>query len=103
VTVYSPALPINTVGCTFQYQFCDPSNGTNLTCTDLSAINPTWEQARRLFKREKQKILLSRITHVVRTSSTFKELIFTLDNYILQINKYGFYKMAGLKDDYWIT
>jgi hypothetical protein len=103
VTVYSPALPITTVGCTFQYQFCDPSNGSNSTCTDLSALKPVWKQARSLFKREKQKILLSRMREVISIHSTFTHLISKLKHNILQINQYGFPEMAGLKDDYWIT
>jgi hypothetical protein len=101
VTVYTPSSPVLPLACTFQYQFCDPNASSGPNCTDLTGIMPAYDQSAQLFKREKQRDIGKRMAEVVGVANSFKELISNLKGNLLQINQYGFYQMAGLKDDYW--
>ena len=103
VTIYSPEFPISVVGCTHQYQWCDPSTGSDPTCTDLGGLHPTWTQARQLFKRDKQITTLKRMQDVAGVYNDFSKIAATITGSVLQINKYGYYQLAAMKDDYWIS
>lgn len=101
VTIYSPEFPISVMGCTHQYQFCDPSTGSSPTCTDLDGWYPVWKQVATLFTREKQKSTLKRLAQVLGTVNNFAGIAITITGSVLQINKYGYYQLAAMKDDYW--
>jgi hypothetical protein len=102
LTIYSPAFPISTVGCAIQYQWCDPSTGANPTCTDLTGLARTLEQLKKILKREKQRITLTRMMVSIGSASDMRKVITTITGSVLLINKFGNYQMAALRDDQWI-
>jgi hypothetical protein len=101
-TVYNPKLPISTVGCTFQHQWCSKTGtGSEAMCTDLHGIEPSIRQARQLFKREKQQVILERMIQVTKEVGDFSKIILSTGA-VLLMNKYGYYRVAAPADDQWI-
>jgi hypothetical protein len=102
-TVYNPKLPISTVGCTIQHQWCSkPSPRANVTCTDLHGIEPSIRQARQLFKSEHEKVILERIIQVIKEVGAFSKIIMSVPGSFLLMNKYGYYRVSAPADDQWI-
>ncbi|KAF2825406.1 hypothetical protein CC86DRAFT_407618 [Ophiobolus disseminans] len=103
VTVYRPAFPISTVGCTHQFQWCDPSTGPSPTCTALDGLYPTNQQAKKLYKRKRQLTTLARIYNSIQRINAFSDIAGALVGSVLQMNKFGDHQLAPPKDDYWTT
>jgi hypothetical protein len=102
-TVYSPQLPISTVGCTMQYQWCDPSTGAHPTCTTLTGARPSIHQAQQLFKREEQRVTLKRLATVLESAGDFTNIAsYVPASALLLINKYGYWQMDAPRDNQWI-
>jgi hypothetical protein len=102
-TVYNPKLPISTVGCTIQHQWCSKlSTGSETICTDLHGIEPSIRQARQLFNREKQRVTLERVIKVTKEVGDFSKIVLSNPNGFLLMNKYGYYRVAAPADDQWI-
>jgi hypothetical protein len=102
-TVYNPQLPISTVGCAMQTQWCSNSgDNSKAMCTDLTGIVPSIRQARHLFTSEKQKVTLERMIQTVKEVGDFSKMILSIPGSFLLMNKYGYYRVAAPADDQWI-
>jgi hypothetical protein len=102
-TLYHPELPISTVGCAMQQQWCsNTSSGPDVVCTDLTGVEPSIRQARQLFRREKQRVTMERIVQTTKVVGDFSKIILSMPNSFLLMNRYGFYQMASPPDDQWI-
>ncbi len=49
--------PVRVLGCSSQYQYCNPSLSSNESCTSLNGILPVQTLAKDLWQNEKQKAL----------------------------------------------
>jgi hypothetical protein len=102
-TAYNPELPISTVGCAMQYQWCsNPGTGSGSICTDLTGIEPSIRQARQLFKRDKQQVTLERMIQTTKSVGDLSKIILSIPGGFLLMNKYGYFRLAAPADDQWI-
>jgi hypothetical protein len=102
-TIYTPQVPISTVGCTMQYQWCDPSAGSDLACTTLTGARPSVHQARNLFKRKKQHVTLTRLVSVLESAGDLTNIAAYIPaSALLLINKHGYWQMDAPRDDQWM-
>jgi hypothetical protein len=102
-TVYNPQLPISTVGCAMQKQWCsNPGDKSKAICTDLTGLVPSIRQARQLFTSEKQQVTLERMIQTIKEVGDFSKMILSIPGSFLLMNKYGYYRVAAPADDQWI-
>jgi hypothetical protein len=102
-TAYNPEIPISTVGCAMQHQWCsDPGTGSGSICTDLTGIEPSIRQARQLFKRDKQQVTLERMIQTTKSVGDLSKIILSIPGGFLLMNKYGYFRLAAPADDQWI-
>jgi hypothetical protein len=102
MTIYEPDLLVSTVGCTVQYQWCDPNTGSNMTCTDLTATRASLRQGDKLFKRERQLVTLDRLHKQLGTTRDFDNIVGSLAGSVLLANKHGNYQLGAPREDQWI-
>jgi hypothetical protein len=102
MTAYFTDILVSTVGCTVQYQWCDPNTGPDMACTDLTKTRDSLSQGDKLFKREKQLITLARLFKQLATTNSFNSIVFSLAGSALLANKHGNYQLAAPREDQWI-
>lgn len=103
ITIYNAEWPVSTVGCAVQYQFCDPSIGTEANCTGMTGIDAVFPKARELLRKNpKQYLTLQRLQQLLGSIGGLSRLTQYLAGNVLLANKYGTIEMTPFPNDQWI-
>jgi hypothetical protein len=82
---YGSQSPASVLGCTEQYQFCNPTNGK---CTDLTGFNPSFEMANETLGVNEEQLWIARLMQFAFGDSLLNDMVNFLGSSALQASLY---------------